>query len=63
MLKGHSDPLNSSFHLSYNMLLNTMRLEWADERFLDREGIRIEWILRYPQSRKGQPPKPTPDSQ
>jgi ATP-dependent RNA helicase DOB1 len=27
MLKGHMDPLNSSFHLSYNMLLNLMRIE------------------------------------
>ena len=27
MLKGHMDPLNSSFHISYNMLLNLMRIE------------------------------------
>lgn len=27
MLKGHMDPLNSTFHLSYNMLLNLMRIE------------------------------------
>ncbi|CAG9333711.1 unnamed protein product [Blepharisma stoltei] len=27
MVKGHSDPLNSMFHLSYNMLLNLMRIE------------------------------------
>lgn len=27
ILKGQSDPLNSSFHLGYNMLLNMMRIE------------------------------------
>ena len=27
MVKGQSDPLNSSFHLSYNMLLNLLRFE------------------------------------
>ena len=27
MLKGNMDPLNSTFHLSYNMLLNLMRIE------------------------------------
>ena len=27
MLKGQSDPLYSTFHLGYNMLLNMMRLE------------------------------------
>lgn len=27
MLKGQSDPLYSSFHLGYNMLLNMMRVQ------------------------------------
>eukprot|EP00127_Corallochytrium_limacisporum_P006719 Clim_evm8s234 gene=Clim_evmTU8s234 len=27
LLKGHSDPLNSAFHLSYNMILNLLRQE------------------------------------
>lgn len=27
MLKGQADPLNSAFHLSYNMILNLMRVE------------------------------------
>ena len=30
ILKGASDPLNSSFHLSYSMLLNLMRIEEID---------------------------------
>ena len=34
MVKGQSDPLNSSFHLSYNMLLNLLRFEGADPEFL-----------------------------
>lgn len=29
MLKGNMDPLNSTFHLNYNMLLNLMRMEEA----------------------------------
>lgn len=30
ILKGSTDPLNSAFHLGYNMLLNLMRVEDAD---------------------------------
>eukprot|EP01048_Picozoa_sp_COSAG05_P010047 COSAG05_NODE_864_length_6891_cov_387.780330_7_plen_134_part_00 len=30
MLKGASDPLNSTFHLGYNMLLNLYRVEAAN---------------------------------
>ena len=30
MLKGHSLPLISSFHLGYNMLLNATRMEDTD---------------------------------
>ncbi len=30
LLQGKADPLNSSFHLGYNMLLNLMRVEDAD---------------------------------
>jgi len=36
MLKGVSEPLNSSFHLSYNMLVNALRIEDTDP----------EWIIR-----------------
>jgi len=32
--QGESDALNSSFHLSYNMLLNLLRFEGADPEFL-----------------------------
>jgi ATP-dependent RNA helicase DOB1 len=34
MLKGHADPLNSSFRLSYNMLLNLLRVEGIDPEHL-----------------------------
>ena len=30
MIYGASDPLHSSYHVSYNMLLNMMRVEDAD---------------------------------
>eukprot|EP00033_Pygsuia_biforma_P000792 GCRY01000924.1.p1 GENE.GCRY01000924.1~~GCRY01000924.1.p1 ORF type:complete len:1040 (-),score=392.45 GCRY01000924.1:28-3147(-) len=36
MLKGEADPLNSSFHISYNMLLNLLRLE----------GVQPEYMLK-----------------
>ncbi len=39
MLKGHSDPLNSSFHLNYNMLINTLRLEDVDPEFIIRRSF------------------------
>eukprot|EP00281_Chroomonas_sp_CCMP1168_P026083 CAMPEP_0206231902 /NCGR_PEP_ID=MMETSP0047_2-20121206/11100_1 /ASSEMBLY_ACC=CAM_ASM_000192 /TAXON_ID=195065 /ORGANISM="Chroomonas mesostigmatica_cf, Strain CCMP1168" /LENGTH=665 /DNA_ID=CAMNT_0053655543 /DNA_START=40 /DNA_END=2037 /DNA_ORIENTATION=- len=34
MVMGQADPLNSSFHLGYNMLLNLLRFEGADPEFL-----------------------------
>mgnify|MGYP003876892311 FL=1 len=34
MLKGQSDPLYSSFHLSYNMLLNAIRTEGNDPEYI-----------------------------
>ena len=39
MLKGHSDPLNSSFHLCYNMLINSMRIEDTDPEFIIRRSF------------------------
>ena len=39
ILKGNSDPLNSSFHLSYNMLLNTIRLEDTDPEYIIRRSF------------------------
>lgn len=39
MLKGHSDPLNSSFHLNYNMLLNSMRIEDTDPEYIIRRSF------------------------
>jgi len=39
MLKGQSDPLNSSFHLGYNMLLNSMRIEDTDPEEIIRKSF------------------------
>ena len=34
-----ADPLNSSFHLSYNMLLNLLRFEGADPEYLIKRSF------------------------
>merc|ERR1719193_1095987 len=34
LLKGHSDPLNSAFRLTYNMVLNLLRLEEINPEFM-----------------------------
>ncbi|EYU33293.1 hypothetical protein ABFS82_14G086200 [Erythranthe guttata] len=39
MLKGSADPLNSAFHLSYNMLLNQIRSEDGDAENLLRNSF------------------------
>ena len=40
MLKGAADPLESSFHLGYNMLLNMLRVEEIDINFLVKMSLR-----------------------
>ncbi len=40
MIKGSADPLNSSFHLGYNMLLNLLRVEEADPEFVMARSFR-----------------------
>lgn len=39
MLKGNPDPLNSSFHLSYNMLINSIRIEDTDPEYIIRRSF------------------------
>eukprot|EP00252_Welwitschia_mirabilis_P012037 TRINITY_DN2676_c0_g1_i1.p1 TRINITY_DN2676_c0_g1~~TRINITY_DN2676_c0_g1_i1.p1 ORF type:complete len:884 (-),score=205.74 TRINITY_DN2676_c0_g1_i1:262-2913(-) len=39
MVKGNADPLNSAFHLSYNMLLNQLRCEDGDPEALLRQSF------------------------
>lgn len=39
MLKGHSDPMNSSFHLKYNMLLSSIRMEDTDPEYIIRRSF------------------------
>jgi ATP-dependent RNA helicase DOB1 len=40
MLKGNADPLISSFHLGYNMLINMLRLEDIDIEFLVENSLK-----------------------
>ena len=43
MLKGQADPLNSAFHLSYNMILNLMRVEGiAPEKMLEKSFFQFQ---------------------
>ena len=39
MLKGNSAPLISSFHLNYNMLLNSIRMEDFEPEFIIRRSL------------------------
>lgn len=39
ILKGKADPLISSFHLSYNMLLNSLRLEDTEPEYIIRRSF------------------------
>lgn len=39
MLKGHADPLYSSFHLNNNMLINSMRIEDTDPEYIIRRSF------------------------
>ena len=39
MLKGKTDYLNSSFRLSYNMLINSLRMEDTDPEFIIRKSF------------------------
>lgn len=39
MLKGKADALNSSFHLNYNMLINSMRIEGSDPEYIIRRSF------------------------
>lgn len=34
LLKGAADPINSAFHLTYNMVLNLMRVEEINPEFM-----------------------------
>eukprot|EP00656_Telonema_subtile_P054689 TRINITY_DN8233_c0_g1_i2.p1 TRINITY_DN8233_c0_g1~~TRINITY_DN8233_c0_g1_i2.p1 ORF type:complete len:1046 (-),score=338.04 TRINITY_DN8233_c0_g1_i2:40-3177(-) len=39
MLMGQTDPLNSSFHIGYNMLLNLLRVEEADPEYMIKRSF------------------------
>ena len=40
ILQGGADPLESSFHLGYNMLLNMLRVEEIDIEFLVKMSLK-----------------------
>ena len=49
MLLGHADYMNSSFHLSYNMLLNCMRVETADvEQMIQKSFLQFQMEKEVP---------------
>ena len=50
MLTGAADTLSSRFHLSYNMLLNCVRVETVDVEMLIRKSFCTPWRL-YPRTR------------
>jgi ATP-dependent RNA helicase DOB1 len=59
MLLGEADRLNSAFHLSYNMVLNLMRLEGIPPEFmLERCFFQFQNNSEIPQMEKG-PPLPS----
>ena len=54
MLMGEADRLNSAFHLSYNMVLNLMRLEGIPPEFmLERCFFQFQNSSEIPQMEKG----------
>jgi len=54
MLMGEADRLNSAFHLSYNMLLNLMRLEGIPPEFmLERCFFQFQNNAEIPQMEQG----------
>ena len=49
IMKGNSDPLNSTFHLGYNMILNLMRVEEASPEFMmSRSFLQFQTNLTAP---------------
>jgi len=50
MLKGNMDPLNSTFHIGYNMLLNLMRMEGAKpEEMIKKSFHQFQSNKAYPE--------------
>lgn len=39
MIKGSADPLNSSFYISYNMLLNLLRFEGIEPEYMLKKSF------------------------
>ncbi|KAF7495704.1 ATP-dependent RNA helicase mtr4 [Sarcoptes scabiei] len=50
MIRGKPDPLNSAFHLTYNMVLNLMRVEEVNpEYMLEHSFFQFQQYVKYPQ--------------
>jgi ATP-dependent RNA helicase DOB1 len=53
MLQGQPDPLNSAFHLGYNMLLNLLRVEDVSADYLIRRSfLQFQRTVNIPELRK-----------
>lgn len=53
VLRGKSDPLESAFHVNYNMLLNSIRLEDIDPEYILRHSfLQFQTKARVPQLRE-----------
>ena len=48
MLYGSADPLDSSYHINYNMLLNMLRVEDADPEFIVKSSFHQVRIQTQP---------------
>ena len=49
MIKGSADTLNSSFHIGYNMLLNTLRVEGLEpEKMLRSSFHQFQFVQHIP---------------
>lgn len=54
LLRGKPDPINSAFHLTYNMVLNLLRVEEVNpEYMLEHSFFQFQHYLEYPNLNKG----------
>lgn len=50
LIKGHADPINSAFHLTYNMVLNLLRVEGVNpEYMMERSFCQFQNYSKIPE--------------
>lgn len=55
ILQGKQDPLNSAFHITYNMLLNLLRIEEINPEYLmERSFCQFQNYAALPELYKGE---------